>query len=63
MERLALCRRPKTGEGDTIKCLPFGDILPVWAKIPLDAKLPMMTIPKGAVAFCTTKVGEPVSRL
>jgi len=61
MDRLTLSRRPTLG--DRVDCLPAGDGLPVWSKIPLDAKLPMMPCPKDSVVLCTTKLGEPVTQL
>lgn len=58
MERLAVSRRLK----DKVNlCLPAGDGLPIWTKIPMDSKLPMMKNPKGSVLFYTTRLGEPVS--
>ncbi|XP_052222225.1 uncharacterized protein LOC127838469 isoform X2 [Dreissena polymorpha] len=60
MDRLTLSRRPTLG--DRMDCLPAGDGLPIWSKIPLDAKLPIMQNPKGAVVLFTTKLGEPKHR-
>ncbi|XP_045175932.2 uncharacterized protein LOC123536657 [Mercenaria mercenaria] len=58
MDRLTLNRRQKT-TGDKVDCIPAGDGLPVWSILSLDAKLPMMSIPKGSVLLYTTKLGEP----
>lgn len=60
MERLTFKRRQKT-TGDRVDCIPAGDGLPVWSTISLDAKLPMMSNPKGSVILYTRKLGEPVS--
>ena len=60
MDRLTLNRRQKT-TGDKIDCIPAGYGLPVWSTLSLDAKLPMMSSPKGSVLLYTTKLGEPVN--
>ena len=57
-------KRPNSGLEALNKSLPSGippDPLPVWANLPLDAKLPMLPAPKGAVKLYTTDICDKVS--
>lgn len=62
---LTLPKRLQMAEGDFagIKRPKAGvppSALPGWMSLPLDAKLPMLPGPKGAIVLCSTKIGEPV---
>ena len=64
MDRLTLPKRiPVPTESPYKKPLAVPpDPLPTWLSLPLEAKLPMVPAPKGAVVLYTTNLGEKVSQ-
>nr|KAG5702545.1 hypothetical protein BaRGS_003705 [Batillaria attramentaria] len=56
VENLSLPRRQKVFDTNLV---PAGDPLPIWTKLPLDSKLPVVPSPRGSYTLYTTKVGQP----
>ncbi|XP_025100757.1 fibrous sheath-interacting protein 2-like [Pomacea canaliculata] len=55
IENLSMPRRQRVFDTNLV---PAGDPLPVWSKLPLDAKLPVVPSPRGSYTLYTTHVGE-----
>jgi hypothetical protein len=58
LESLSL---PKRGRVFDTQLVPAGDALPIWKKMSLDTKLPVVPSPRGSYTLYTTKVSIQLS--